>query len=138
MDAEQRNPHPHDRLDALAARRISIGDDGDVVLAADPDRGYLLPLGAGEYHLVPLIAQGYARHERDGLDLVRGYVLTEAGVALRERYAEIRGHTADAARPYGPLTPPSPGEVRDAEPPAHPNAQATAVPLAWPYGRPTR
>lgn len=126
-------PEPADdieRLRILGERRPSIGDDGNVVLAAD--RYGALPPWATPFHLVSLIAHGYVEHVTGfdrAVDQQSSYVLTESGRELREQWAEIRGHTARAARPYGLLTPPSPGEVRD-------NADRDGPSLHWPQQRP--
>lgn len=106
---------------APIARRPSIGDDGDTVLAAHAVTG-TLPDWITPDSADALIAHGYARHDDH-----RGYTLTDTGIALRDRYAAIRRDTA--TRAYGPLTPPSPGEIRD--------ARDHDVPLHWARQRPT-
>src|SRR4051794_21702311 len=105
----------------LPARRPSIGDDGDAVLAADTTDP-ILPPWTPRDTLVALMGHGYAEQDADGIA-----ALPPAGIALRARYAEIRGHTAAAARPHGPLTEPSHGEITDAR-----GRAEEAVPLHWP------
>lgn len=116
---------PRTDLDALAARRPSIGDDGAVVLAADMYGA--LPPGTDRFHLMSLIAHGYVRHvdtEEREAGPQSTYVLTESGRALARHWADIRGHTVTESRPYGLLTPPSPGEIRDNE---HPDGQGHSL-----------
>ena len=114
---------------ALPVRHPSIGDDGDAVLAADAVFG-VLPDFVDDFHLVALLAHGYAWRDHDH----DRYVLTADGIALRDRYAAIRHATTAAARPHGPLTEPSIGEIRDARTGAY-RRDDVAVPLSWPYGR---
>lgn len=114
------------RMQVLAARRPSIGDDGDVVLSADAVFGDL-PIGTDEFHLVSLIAHGYVWFDDD---YRHRYQLTDTGMALRDRWAEIRRGTTAAARPYGSLTEPSPREIQDN---AHPDGPS----LLWSRQRPT-
>lgn len=89
----------------LPDRRPSIGDDGDAVLAHVDG---ILPDWIGFETLAVLQAYGYAA----------GTLLTLDGIRLAESWRQIREAVTQMYKPYGLLTPPSPGEVRDN---AHPD-----------------